>query len=152
MSHEIIEHIKQRQERIKAARLAGTGEVGIFWIFDGMLIPESIPHTEGEEYGEFVNGKTSHYDFWRSVQRLVPKLRDYEYEQIPRGRVIYSRRDGKFHIYGSEQFVKNEAEKQMVLKAFSIAASEAVFRFDEHYSMAAEELSEDSCDDFGGSI
>jgi hypothetical protein len=152
MSDDNIENIKQQQEGIKAARLAGIGEVGIFWIYDGMLIPESIPYTEGEDYGEFVNGKTNHYDFWRSVQRIVPKLRDFEYEQIPRGRVIFSRRDGKFHIYGSEQFVKNEAEKKMVLEAFSIAASEAVFRFDEHYSMAADDLPDDSCDDSGRSI
>ena len=131
-------------------RTSGDGEVGIFWIYRGELIQESLPHVEGEVYGEFINGKSGHYEFWKSVQKRVPALRNYEYDEVPRGRVIFSKRDGKFHIYGSEQFVKNEEERNMVLKAFNIPEAEAVFRFDEHYQICEADELEHFENDFGG--
>jgi hypothetical protein len=147
-----MEDIYQENLRIAAAQDAGVGGVGIFWIHEGFLLRRSTPYTKGEDYGDFVNIHSDHRTIWGIEQWLHPKLMEYEYDQVPRGRVVFSKRDGKFHIYGSEPFVKNEAEKMMVLEGFSIAASEAVFRFDEHYSMAAGDLPDDSCDDFGRSI
>jgi hypothetical protein len=124
-----------------------TGDVGIFWFLDGNLIRDGISWTKGEEYGEFINGTKDHYECWESLRRKQSRVRRLEYDEVPRGRVVYSKGDKKFYIYGSEQFVKNKEEKKMVLKAFSIAASEAVFRFDENYSMEANNTSEDSCDE-----
>jgi hypothetical protein len=145
-----LEEGYQKNVRIAAAQDAGIGEVGIFWIHEGFLIQSSIPYTEGKDYADFVNGSTDHCTSWYSAQRLRPKLRDYEYDQIPRGRVVFSRRDGKFHIYGSEEFVRNEEEKSMVLKAFSISADNAVFKSDEHYAIIECDLPEGFCDDFSG--
>lgn len=109
------------------------GKVGIFWIFKGELIHNSVPVTDGEEYGDFVNGLCGHCTYWPHVQRTRPETRHHEYEQVPRGRVVYRKHDDIFLVYGSERFVRNEAQKQLVLSAFGLAAAKTVFRADEHY-------------------
>jgi len=122
---------------IERERAKGVGEVGIFWFYRGSIQPVSIPHTLGEAYGEFVNGHWDHVTYWPHVKRRLrvkhPEIMNYEYEQVPRGRVIYRESDGRFLIYGSRDFVTDEARKQQVLQAFRIPSEQAVFRADEHY-------------------
>lgn len=129
-----IDHIKKRQEAIKRDRDAGIGEVGIFWFFKGEILQDSIPFTHGEEYGDFVNGKSDHCSFWRNIQRIDPAAAMYEYDQVPRGRVVYSKRDDKFIVYGSEQFVRNDIQRHIVVASFNLPLEKTVFRADEHYS------------------
>mgnify|MGYP007131774404 FL=1 len=114
MDDQIVEHVSQQQELLEAAQFAEVGAVGIFWFYGGKLIQESVPHTQGEDYGDFVNGRNGHCDYWRCVKSRMVSLRNYEYYEVPRGRVVFSTRDGKFYVYGSEHFVKNEDEKGMV--------------------------------------
>jgi len=122
---------------IERERAKGVGEVGIFWFYRGDIQPVSIPHTLGEAYGEFVNGHWDHVTYWPQAQRRLrakySEIMKYDYEQVPRGRVIYRTSDGKFLIYGSQEFVMNEARKKQVLQAFHIPSGQAVFRADEHY-------------------
>ena len=65
-----IEQARKRADAIKQARTAGVGEVGIFWFFKGKILSDPIPHTLGEEYGDFINGRSDHCTYWPSLQRL----------------------------------------------------------------------------------
>ena len=112
---------------------AASPRVGIFWIFSGELICDSVPVADGEEYGDFVNGCSDHCTFWPRVQRARPETRPYAYEQVPRGRVVYRRPDATFCVYGSDRFVRNEADKQRVMSAFRLPPGKVTFRADEHY-------------------
>lgn len=138
-----IEQIRERTEAIRRARAAGIGEVGIFWFLKGDIISDPIPHTLGEDYGDFVNGRSDHCTFWRSIQRLSSEAAKYEYDQVPRGRVVYSKRDETFLVYGSEQFVRNERQKGMVLSEFNLPPEKTIFRADAHYARIPGMLEED---------
>ena len=81
---------------------------------------------EGEDSGDYVNGPAGHYTFWRNVQKVFPELRAYEYDQVPRGRVVYSKAEQRFFIYGSKQFVRSATQKNSVLGRFNIPESQAV--------------------------
>ena len=116
---------------------AATPHVGIFWFFKGELIQSSVPVTQGEEYGDFINGPDDHYPFWSSIQRGIPDAELYEYDQVPRGRVVYSKQTDTFFVYGSEQFVKDTKQKNAVAHAFELAPKRIVFRADEHYGPGA---------------
>lgn len=130
-----IDHVRQRQAAIKRERAAGVGEVGIFWFFQGDILPDSIPYTVGEEYGDFVNGRSDHCNYWRSIKKLLPAVGAYEYDEVPRGRVIYSKRDEMFHLYGSRAFLNNPRQRRVVLETFAIPEGRAAFRSDEHYEL-----------------
>ncbi len=70
---------------------------------------------------------------WPLIQREHPPTRSYEYDQVPRGRVIYSTRDDTYTVYGSKRFVANETQKAVVLSTFHLPPERMRFRSDEHY-------------------
>jgi hypothetical protein len=112
---------------------ASEGKVGIFWIFKGELIHEAVPVSKGDPYGDVLNGLTDHCTHWPHIQRARPATRAYEYEQVPRGRVLFRTTDATFLVYGSERFIRDEQQKRLVCIAFNLLADNTVFRADEHY-------------------
>jgi hypothetical protein len=109
------------------------GWVGIFWIYQNQVLADCVPWTEGESYGEFVNGLSDHCTHWATFQRQRPELRRHEYEQVPRGRVIYNTLTATFTAYGSERFIRSEAQRALVLRAFHLPPGQTRFVADEHY-------------------
>ena len=81
--------MNQRTDRIAAS---GNREprVGIFWLLgNGSLLVDSTPLAEAEPYGECLTHPRSHIDQWAEFQRNAIVPRDTEYEEMPRGRVVY---------------------------------------------------------------
>jgi hypothetical protein len=108
--------------------------VGLFWIdTSGTMFVQSVSLRAAEDYGEFRVFGGSHYDLWRKAVRANPQWRDFEYEQVPRGRVVY-RRDPKkphFIVYMAKRILKFKGK---VVSMFNLPS--AYVRFDtadEHY-------------------
>jgi len=129
--------VKQQAAALERERAKGVGEVGIYWFFQGMLLGSWVPCTLGEDYGDFVNGPDDHVHFWprlqNSLRKKLPALGHYEYDQVPRGRVIYRKPDDTFIVLGSERFVRNEGQQREVLKEFCLLDKRVVIKSDEHY-------------------
>lgn len=135
---------KPNEKAIKREMSVAIGEVGIFWFFKGEILPSSVPYTLGEEYGDFINGKADHCTHWNVIRRSVPGAAQYEYDQVPRGRVVYSKKDARFFVYGSDDFVKDERRKAVVLSAFKLPPNRTTFKADEHYGRIPGMLDDDS--------
>lgn len=64
--------------------------IGIFWFYDNKVI--GVAHDfslkEADSIG-LINSKYTHVDYWEILRRQLPELKDKEYEQLPRGRVIF---------------------------------------------------------------
>lgn len=140
MNEEALKELQDWQAAIKEDIVAGGGQVGIFWFLERRIpyigegiIRESVPYTHGEEYGDFVNGWSAHVDFWPLVQRILTT--NLEYDQVPRGRVVYSKRDGAFLVYGSKAFVANERQWGRILELFHLPEEKTLIRSDEHYEL-----------------
>jgi len=144
MNKESLAELREWQAAIKEEIVRGVGQVGIFWILDGHIpqtgddiIRESVPYTHGEEYGDFINGWSAHVDFWALVQRIFTT--NLEYDEVPRGRVVYSKRDDTFLVYGSKAFVADKAQRGRILEMFNLPEEKTVFRSDEHYELGKGE-------------
>ena len=109
------------------------GRVGIFWIYRGQIIADYVPWPDGDAYGEFMNGLSDHCTFWAEVQRRVPTLRSYEYEQVPRGRVIFNTGNKRFTVLGNARLMQDARQQALVLKEFQLSSQRTRFLFDEHY-------------------
>jgi len=109
------------------------GRVGIFWIYKGRILSDSVPWSEGECYGEFINGLSDPCTYWAKLQRQLPELRRYEYEQVPRGRVVYRTTDDTFLLYGSERFAHDEIQQRRVMEDFQLIGKRIIAKPDEHY-------------------
>lgn len=73
-------------------------QVGIMWLVRDQLIFDSVPMHEAEANGEHWDHPSSHIEVWEHLRRLDKVPRESEYEEFPRGRVIYDSASGKFTL------------------------------------------------------
>jgi hypothetical protein len=65
--------------------------LGIFWFVNGKLITDSSPRSEAEPYGNHLTHPRSHVEVWEKFARSGRVPRGSEYEEYPRGRVMFER-------------------------------------------------------------
>jgi hypothetical protein len=68
--------------------------VGIFWLISGKPLIDSTPLGEAERYGDFLTHPRGHAEVWKQYQRNGIVSQEIEYEEPPRGRVMYNTRPG----------------------------------------------------------
>jgi hypothetical protein len=90
--------------------------VGIFWLLNGKLLIDSVPLGEAEPYGDHLTHPRSHIDVWEQW-RLGGKVpAESEYEEFPRGRVMYNTKTQRFTLLADRCILR---EKIMVTKIMS---------------------------------
>lgn len=103
------QHHRGRQRRIdesgqisdkhrNALTQATEPQVGIFWLLGEKLVFDTCPLSQAEHYGDIRIHSRNHISVWeqlRSAKAVPPEL---EYEEPPRGRVMYDVKKGRFSI------------------------------------------------------
>lgn len=136
---EMLEEMALRNAIARFRHLSKKGaipEVGLFWIDDkGTLFAQTVSLREAVDYGEFRIFEGSHYEVWKQAIRANPKWEGREYEEVPRGRVVY-RRDPKkpeFIVYLSKRILKFKGK---VIDRFNLPAGHTrIDTSDEHYRL-----------------
>ena len=72
--------------------------LGIFWLVGGKLLMESIPRSAAEPYGGLLTHPRGHSELWREYQRAGAVPADMDYDQPPRGRVMFNMRSQRFTL------------------------------------------------------
>ena len=116
-----------------AGRASGDPMVGIFWLYNCGLIVHGTPLPEGEKWGDYINGPLSHIDYWTELQGNGKVSCDVEYEEPPRGRVVYDIRKQRFVVYAdrcilTRQNVVRQIITQMALPSDVTTATDAHYR------------------------
>src|SRR5438045_3292981 len=73
----------------KNRKPAAEPRLGIFWLVDGKLLIDSAPRGEGEQYGDHLTYPGSHIHVWERWRQVGKAPVESEYEEFPRGRVMY---------------------------------------------------------------
>lgn len=120
--------------------------VGIFWRVQTSAGPKLVSHvvslTDADEYGDFLTHPTGHYEIWEgwrdsgaaALKRMgLPiEIASSEYEEHPRGRVVFDRRAEKFIIYADRRLQKATIISDIV-ELFAIGGHSHIVRSDSHY-------------------
>ncbi|WP_428392763.1 hypothetical protein [Lichenicoccus sp.] len=123
--------------------------VGIFWGVpmngDHVLVIDTTALSKGESYGEFLTHPKGHYEVWEAWRRqgaaslaergLPACIAWQEYEDCPRGRVVYHRPTGLFTIY-ADPFLQPTKVVARIVAAFALAGMRREVRGDAHYRTA----------------
>jgi hypothetical protein len=134
------EATKNSRPKHKAAiKMTATSRVGIFWIFRGKLLATVCPLGDGESYGDAINGPINHVTQWQVFQKLNPELRSLEYQSVPRGRVLFMKPTGEFHVY-LDRVLDTQRNRKALLQAFELPKSSTRFLRDAHYTTDLEDL------------
>ena len=116
--------------------------VGIFWRVGDHLLVDRSTLEEAEEYGDCLTHGGGHCEQWEVWQelpaaswygtRLSAALRDSEYEDWPRGRIVFERETAKFILYMDRRLQILQVISALV-EAFGLTGAAVVVRSDAHY-------------------
>jgi len=115
---QLLDHIADRNKRGRAARKAGESEVGIFFVYNGIVLTAGTPLSMAEQYSAY--GPES---FWKNLQRngIVPP--DVEYDEVPRGRVEYDISEKKFYVYADSCILKDRKALDEIDREFHLPSA-----------------------------
>jgi len=117
--------------------------VGIFWVIETRagptLLTASCPLAEAEPYGDCLTFGSGHYQVWRNwrssreleaAARAV--VREYEYEEWPRGRVVFGRATQRFVLYTDRKLMDAE-NIERIRECFQLPFDRVSVEGDSHY-------------------
>jgi hypothetical protein len=89
-----------------ALRQRKNPHVGIFWVVGGKPIIDRTPLGQAETYGDHLTHPRSHLEVWTRLQQSGTVPDDIEYEEHPRGRIIYGTKTRQFTILAGRCILK----------------------------------------------
>lgn len=107
--------------------------VGIFWLLDGELIFDVTPVSSGEPYGDCVGHAKSHIGFWSELHSAGMIPLDVEYEDPPRGRVVFNAETRQYIVYADKCIQARLPVARRIIRDFSLPPEFTVISGDEHY-------------------
>ena len=111
----------------------GQSMVGIFWLIGDRLILDMSPLSEAEPYGDCLGHRTSHIDYWTAQQCLGTVSREIEYEEPPRGRVVFNKRTQRFALYADRCILKRKAVVKRIMEVMHLSTSQTNIGTDGHF-------------------
>jgi len=111
---------------------SGQPQVGIFWVFEARLIIASADLSDAETYGICKNYPAGHNTTWEKFQRLNLVPFDIEYEEPPRGRVLYDSIDDRFRLLADTCILGNAAVMDEIRRQLGLPRRTEIGP-DEHY-------------------
>jgi len=108
-----------------------TPVAGIWWYVDGSIVyladdPKLMEAIEGIR-----DMNIDHVRMWPVVKAYYPNVRELQYDEVPRGRVILRR--GKFIILAGPDQVTDESLITKLTEAFNLPDDNVTVEMDEHY-------------------
>ncbi len=128
----------------KSALAPTRPSVGIFWRVNGFLVIDRSTLDEAEPYGECITHAAGHYERWQEWQALggarraaagyPDRIASTEYDQWPRGRIVYETPTHHFVIYADRRLQKPDIIDALKT-VFGLTGSEFIVRIrsDSHY-------------------
>jgi hypothetical protein len=129
---------KTRQgKRRKNSRQVPDPHVGIFWLVDGKLLIDSIPMSEAETYGDNLTYPRGHADVWEQYLRAGAVPADMEYEESPRGRVMFDTRTRRFTLLADRCILRNKGMVRQIMSEMNLPSKNVDKGSDSHYRCSA---------------
>lgn len=118
-------------------------KIGVFWMISTgsgpQMLMASCLLSEAEPYGDFLTYGPGHYeiwDGWRKSRGLSAPARSvvraYEYEDWPRGRVVFDKINDRFVLYVDRQLM-DAAQIAEICHRFNIPQTRTRVERDAHY-------------------
>lgn len=112
-------------------------KIGIFWIYKDQVVGKARALAEGEEnVPGLIDSPDSHVVLWEQTlgfHKRFPELLDIDYQQVPRGRVLFDRKLGKAVVY-MDKVLHIAKHKAALSQFFQLDAATTIYRTDDHYT------------------
>jgi hypothetical protein len=122
---------------LPAKRRKKQPHVGIFWLVHGKLVIDSVLLSEAEPYGNHLTHPRSHIDVWEQW-RLAGKVpAESEYEEFPRGRVMYNTKTQKCTLLADRCILGDKDVVSRLMSELHLPSENTDKGTDAHYRCSA---------------
>jgi hypothetical protein len=123
----------------KMKRRAPKGEphVGIFWFVRGKLFIDSTSLGEAEPYGDHLTHPRSHIDVWEHWRLSGKVPGESEYEEYPRGRVLYNTKTQRFALLADRCILRDKSMVKKIMSELNLPGENTDKGTDAHYRCSA---------------
>lgn len=105
--------------------------VGPFYVIGTRIVSAGSPIRDVMEINGFKDSDNSHYKLWKALQRNNSSLRRFDYDYMPRGRVVYNTQTREFSIIIDKDITKEDVRN--IADKFGIPSGRYTVLNDEHY-------------------
>lgn len=107
--------------------------IGIFWYFKNQVfgIAHDFYQSDQDSLG-LIDSIYTHVEYWEVLKSKHAELCAFEYEEIPRGRVIYHAKIEKSFVYMDTKLFKKQVAIQ-IADFFELDFESIVWKKDPHY-------------------
>jgi len=122
-------HKKQRES---SSASVSEPTVGIFWLVGEKLVFDVTPLSQAEDYGDFKIHSGNHISVWERLclTKVVPV--EMEYEEAPRGRVMYDVKNGRFSVLADRCILRRKEIVARIRKEMHLPKN-TITNTDHHY-------------------
>ena len=108
-------------------------KIGIFWYWNNEVLGISHDFTPSDiDSIGLADSNYAHVEYWKIIQSSSKDLKYMEYEEVPRGRAIFSSKLNKIIIYLDRSLlIRSKIEK--IARFFEANSEQIVIRSDPHY-------------------
>jgi hypothetical protein len=107
--------------------------VGIFWVISGKLVIDSTPLSQAEPYGVHLTHPCSHLEVWTLFRQKGTVPSNSEYEEAPRGRVIYNAKTGRFSFLADKCILRDKDVVSGIMSELHLPSESTDNGTDAHY-------------------
>jgi len=124
---------------LKHRKVASVPDVGVFWVdtATAKVYADKTRLPDADDNGIVKMHSLGHYDVWKRIQTQNPKWKGEQYEDIPRGRVIYFKdpHHPKFVVF-TNKILDKAKFKNAIAAEFGLPTGHYEFDYtDDHYEL-----------------
>lgn len=98
----------------------------------GNPVIDSTELSKAEDYGDFKIHAGDHYSVWDRFQHAATVPADMEYEEAPRGRVVYNTETNRFILLADKCILKERKVVRMIITQLHLPTGTRTGK-DDHY-------------------
>jgi len=107
--------------------------VGIFYVIGVDLHMESIPKSDGEDWGDFKTYSYGHMEYWSILTKRLKLSSCLSCDFYPRGRVSYAKPHDTYMPYLDRCLVKKRQTIRLFKRELCLRKQRVELSTDEHY-------------------
>ena len=107
-------------------------QVGIFWVVKGNLLIDGTPLSQAEPYGDHLTHARGHAEVWEQFQQKGLVFPEMEYEEVPRGRVMYHTKTKRFLLLADRCILRDKVIVSKIMSELKLSRGTETGT-DEHY-------------------
>jgi hypothetical protein len=126
--------MRVRTKKKKESRSAP--QVGIIFFFDHKLWIESTPVQKAAGHGNFKDHDGDHVTYWDGLLKEGKVPEDEEYQNVPRGRVVFHADTGRYHLLLDRCILRRKSLVATIISQMGLPANATERSTDFHYRCA----------------